>query len=450
MIKSIKKLLSTSCLLLVASCSSIGENGHLVLNNNDYNVLLDIDASNNEAMINSQNDSETSQSYDQTIDNSEPSLDSSLITSSNNQSSMREQDIENTYFEYVYDEYYCQEDDSYIRIFENGLFRYDGKDFSFSDFCSSYKNYIIIDYISYANEELPSSSLVDTLFFKKENNSLTVDKKLSIYKTDFNLNDKVFLLKEKEKNADHATYRYRLNNAEHLLINFRLVNDYIKNDVNEVLNDLGLNSYASNVTSFSNPSYSSATIEFSLYLYSNLNVGNVLVTFVNKTNNPLVVGYTFDFDNQQIIKSTNIDALELNENNLLNKDNYSLLGTSGYYNNPRLYNNGRGVVLSSKVDADEFLANIKDDSASNPLKQLIADVDEQTFEQYNVVLSDILMSHDSSITFDFNNLYIKNNDLFIVVDQITSTEGFYSVVTYVSFVFLMKKNVSFGNIRTIF
>ena len=176
------------------------------------------------------------------------------------------------------------------------------------------------------------------------------------------------------------------------------------------------------------------------------------LAFDAKKDNALIKSFSYRFNNYGIISQVNIAALGLNANNAVSSNSYNLL--SKIETNQPTFNDidGNGpVCLTSLSEANKFLERLdrgvtgKD---KGKVVELIQSLNEQTFIDYNLVFSNLLTCGDSGTYFDFKNLYLKDNKLYI--DSTKTIGDGYQVVHYETFAILVAKSLSFEEIITIF
>ena len=352
-----------------------------------------------------------------------------------------------------FDEYYCESDDSYIRLYEHGSFQYDGVETYFANpYTTDGSLYITGRSYNIGDEENPLMKY-DTIVFKIKDDAIVFDKKLCVFNSDFSLSDKSFPLKRRSVN-ENATYRYSRGSATKLLIDIQLVHTYYKQNIDEVLSDLGLSAYSNNVERFSNPTYDSSTyngeINFSFNIYK-INSYATISAFDAKKDNALIKSFSYRFNNYAIISQVNIATLGLNANNAVSSNSYNLLSKIETYQPTfnDIDENGP-VCLTSLSEANKFLERL-DRGVTGKEKgnvvELIQSLNEQTFIDYNFVFSNLLYCGASGTYFDFKNLYLKDNKLYI--DSTKTIGGGYQWVHYEAFAILVAKSLSFEEIITI-
>ena len=352
-----------------------------------------------------------------------------------------------------FDEYYCDEIKACIRLYEDNTFQYEDDNNTFSHKFSAYGSFIITEFSFVVGDpELPSSYLSSRVIFEKKNDTLIANEALSTYGTDFNLNGKTFALTGESVNEDIVDYRYDVKEAQKLIVDMTFANDYKKDNINEVLNDLNLIKYINNVTRFSNPSYTTGRIQFDIDL-ENINFVNVIKEFKDaKDNNQAVRSYNYSFDDDEYYMTTNLVPLGLSiddkvENSTLLK---KISGSIEPFEENECLN---GLFLSTYQETLDYINSLRDAFSSrhdeSEIVNFIQTVDENVFADNNLVFSNLVTEPDSSVTYSFDDIYLKDDTLYISTTRKIVSGGGFQVVTFDVFVCLIGKAISFSKIVTI-
>ena len=109
-----------------------------------------------------------------------------------------------------------------------------------------------------------------------------------------------------------------------------------------------------------------------------------------------------------------------------------------------------GLCLTSYLNAVEYAELLSHhDNAYGKVINLISSISESDFNDYNLVLSNMVTESASNIKFVFKDVYLSEETLYIVLDREEEIGGGAQVLSFDTCAFLISKNISFKTIRTI-
>ena len=351
----------------------------------------------------------------------------------------------NNILNYCYSEFYSQEYDEYIRLYENSYFQYDSKDGSFVNHFSTNNDYVVVS-MRQENQDLFIDSFSELYCFEIKNDTMRLNNELSIIKGESKMDKKVFALSKTNGNSD-ATYRYSMQKAENLIIRYSFMSTLDTKE--DILNELGLDQYTNRVKYFEN-NYAYGSLKFVFPLQSN-NVESLIKTFIEKSNNEIVRNVSYCFDDYAITKSVNLDNIGLTNDCLFN--NYSDL--SSFVHSNRVYCDGYpndSLCFESRDEILRFTNELQQRNSKtySSLIDYLVTFSEDVFESYNIVLSSEVLLEDSSTSCAIKNMYLKDQNLYLVLEKTRSGSASYQVVSYASFAFKIDKKIDYQSFMTVF
>lgn len=354
------------------------------------------------------------------------------------------EELNKPYDEYAFDEYYCEAENSYIRLYENGYFRYVNETLKIVQPYSTDDSLIIVqnNYIDGDPEDIASHK-VDYMIFNINSDVIVPNSDLSVYNSSFSLNNKSFALSRKEV-AENAKCRYKKSVANNLIVSHSAQETIV--DVDTYLNDMGLSSFSGYVTS----SYKN-NINF-MFPLSEINSANVIATFISLNNNDLVKYTSLRFDDSSIIRTANVSAFELTDNDKVT--NYELkqeivISSStkeGYI---------KGLCFETYQDAMDYANSIRPIKSSSTQNKSVIDfiesLSQEDFANKKLVISNVVLAEDTTFVYNFKNLYLKDGELVIVLEKTHDPYAYgYQMDTFSVFTLMVDKNISFDSIVTLF
>ena len=356
------------------------------------------------------------------------------------------EELHKPYDKYAFDEYYCEAENSYIRLYENGYFRYVSETQKIVQPYSTDGSLIIVynNYIDGDPEDIASHK-VDSMIFNINNDVIVSNSDFSAYNSTFSLNNKSFVLSRKEV-ADNAKCRYSKSAANNLIVSHSAKETI--DDVDAYLSNAGLSSYKEYVSS----SYQN-NIKFTFPL-SEINTINVISTFVGLNNNGSTKSSSIRFDDSAIIRTANIAAFELTAENIVS--NYELKQeiTISSSTMPKEDFN-KGLCFETYQDAMDYANNIrpiKPSSTENKnVIEFIESLNQEDFANKKLIVSNVVLAEDTTFDYDFKNMYLKEGELIIVLEKTHDPYAYgFQKLTYSVFAFMVDKNISFDSIVTLF
>ena len=397
---------------------------------------------------------ETSSIYESSIQKSSIEESSSEIVSSSSVENVPRNDysyqpqyknlLPFNYEDYSYDEYFNQESNAYIRLCENGYLIYEDSDSSLVAIYSRYNDYIIVENII-INGSLESVS-ADLLFFTLNDETITIDNRISIINNDYSISDKPFNILRKNVN-ENAKYSYTKEEPKNLLISISF--HHIFESATDCLNYFSLQSFSNSVNSF-NQFSNSSSIGFSFSI-AKINVYNTIVSIISAINSASIRYLGCRFDDYRIIKSANIGDLGLSNADIV--QGYQAFNMIESHSVPFDEEGAeKGIVLATKEDALGY-ANLLRQKGERTFKQIIdfiENLDEDVFNNNKLAFSQAVVKENSAVTYSLNNVYLKNNELFIVLNKSTSIEYALGMISYAILPLLIPDSAIFQNILTVF
>ena len=444
--KFFKLLLNTIPILVILGCSNKGDYSSAFLSSSSDNSSLLLDGSFESPSFSSSSfsASTTSQKGTNLSNNDSSVIISSQTISESSHSSNQEETIPFD-GEYAYDEYYCATDQSIIRIFNYGYLQYESENKSFIVSYSNYNNYYVIDKYSFDSSlEDNSTYMRDLLFFDVDSNEITLNTSLSIYSGYYPLSDKKYSFKKSYHN-EKALYFYVKETANNLLVNISFNGSFENSE--QLLSNLGLSEYANVVSSFSNTN-NKGQVNLSFAL-DGINVAGVLSKCLNASHNETITNITYNFDNYQLSRIPNIHNYGLNDQNTVSGVTSSIINEQLYFAS----GNESGLFFNTYEELLNYLNTLKQMQNGQKKYQetinYLESLDESIFLNSCLVFSKPLIKENSLVSYMLNNLYLKDNKLFIVLNKITSSLNSLAVESYSSFALLINKGIDFQNIETL-
>lgn len=350
------------------------------------------------------------------------------------------------YDEYAFDEYYCETDDSYIILYENGYFAYESEEINFTQPYSLGDGLLIVqNYFVVGDPDDKSSHKVDLMFFDIANNLIVCNSELSIFSTDFSLNNKTFVLSRKAV-ADNAKCRYTRAIANNLIVSCSLNVDL--DDVDSFLESQNLSSYSAYVN-YTN----TRDIKFQFPIYE-INTRDIIQTFISIGNNSSIKHVQMRFDDSCIIRSANLNAFDLNDDCIVTHYTFlEKIESSGY---PFAQEDcDKGLCFNTYQEALDYINRIKPKSASDKTYQstinFIENLTADDFVGKKLVFSNVAVLEDSTYTLNFKNMYLKNGELFIILEKEKSLYDWgWQMILFDTFAFMVDETVNFDSIVTLF
>ena len=352
------------------------------------------------------------------------------------------------YHDYTYNEYYNQEFNSYIRLCDNGYLRYDDDNQSFVALTSNYNNLLVVENIIVnTNTENPIYTN-DLLFLTINEDSIEVNNDISIYRSDYQLNGLSFAISQRNVNKN-AKYIYAKQEPNNLLINLSFSSELTS--VEDCLSLLNLSSFNTNVSSFScyKNGKTNITFSFSLLRIDVLEtINSIIVAGKNQTD---VTYIGCRFDDYRIIKTVNINSLNLSNDFLI--DNCQALSMIRAYSYPfdeEGFENGLYFAnLLESLSYAEILKQ-KGPNSYNAIITFLESLTDEDFIDKHLVFSNVVMMENSGVRYAFQNMYLKDNSLFIVLNRTSTIEYTQQVISYGTFPFWIPNNIDYSNIITVF
>ena len=336
-----------------------------------------------------------------------------------------------------------------MRFYDNGYLQFDSPEGTFFAPFSRYDNFAI------ANNHLFETSsdgdvdnyTKDMFFFEFSNNSCLFQKDFSLVNSGFSSFDESYNFNG-HFNDDNAIYIYRRETASELRIKIKTTNGY--SDKGRALSALGLNEYDNCVATFSNSSESSS-INF-VFATDSTNIKSVTSVFLNKTKNNLISQIDFGFNDNVIIESTNVRAIGLSDDDLIN--NCVLLEEINSNKHPLEKEAAQsGLLLKNNNETSNYISilnEMNNEKVSYDLTiTFLNNLDSNVFGNKNIVFSNMLFLGDSEVSYGFEKAYLKDGTLYLSFDK-KSGDYAYQIVSYSTFVFQIDKGVSFNRIVSIF
>ena len=378
----------------------------------------------------------------------QPSSDIVPSTSINNQSSEVSERDHHISEDFNFDEYYCESDDSYIRLYENGYLQYDGNDYYFINRYSSTDSVIIVNYNYLSKENGVSTYKKDFIYFELLNNTLTINQAISVFNGDFSLKNKSFSLKRRFIN-ESASYYYTKSIAQNLLITLGLKTTLTSQE--NILADLELLAYSNNVDYFYHSDFSdSADINFSFDVNS-INISQIVSVFMAKQTNSIITSLNYCFDDNTLTRSVNISSVGLANQDLYT--NYQVSDAIEGSSAPYILDDGQDYLcFKTKDEAINYSNHLKQINEKR-YKKIIAYLDnlnDADFLNNDLYFSNIVTAENSAVNFSVKNVYLKNNELFVVLDKNSINEFGSDVLSYFTFPFFISENIIIDSITTIY
>lgn len=350
------------------------------------------------------------------------------------------------YDKYAFDEYYCEAENSYIRLYENGYFRYVNEVQKIVQPYSTDGELIIVynNYIDGDPEDMAAHK-VDYMIFNLNNDVIVSNSNLSVYNSSFTLNNKSFVLKRKEV-AENAKCRYTKSEANNLVVSYS-ANDTI-DDVDAYLNEAELSSYANYVSN-----NHGKNIRFTFPL-SDVNANDTIATFINLNKNGAIKNTSIRFDDSSVIRTANIAAFELTDNDkVANYEVKQEITISSSKAPKEDFNKGLCFeTYQAAMDYADSIRPIKPSSSENKdLINFIESLSQEDFANKKLIVSNVVLTEDTTFDYDFKNMYLKDGELVIVLEKTHDPYAYgFQKLTYTVFAFMVDRNVSFDSIVTLF
>lgn len=461
--KFFKLLLNTIPILVILGCSNKGDYSSTFLSSSldNSSLLLDgsfespsFSSSSFGASTTSQKGTNLSNNDSSVIISSQIIGESSHISSQSSQTSSEGSQFSNQEnelppeFIWIYDEYYCLNDQSLIKLCENGYFKYEKGDDSFSSRYYVVEDLIIVNYSIIEMTESSYSSLVFPIIFKVYDKTLVCDTSFYSCKQAFDIFGKQYDLVRENVDENIAKYHYSRKDSRRLIASLTLSSIHQTTNVEEVLNYLDMLSLKDNITYFYISPYGNVQVKFSFDLEST-NAYDVLSLMTSKESYDIFKSLSFSIDNETCVGTPILKTYGLNESNKINDFIYLELIRNS--TNPFQENEcENGLCLTSYLNAVEYAELLSHhDNAYGKVINLISSISESDFNDYNLVLSNMVTESASNIKFVFKDVYLSEETLYIVLDREEEIGGGAQVLSFDTCAFLISKNISFKTIRTI-
>lgn len=354
------------------------------------------------------------------------------------------------------DDPYCRiyqslKSDETIRIYEDGYFSYKSNAISFKTLTYQFDHYFVLHLSSYYDS---NNTIVDVdnhnyFIFDVNESKITLLNNYS-YCADFSFSNQVFNYFEEHNLIPR--YHYNKNNYDLCAFLFSVKGVYENKE--ELLKQLGLEGYYSNVEYFNS--------------FNNLNKTTILLNFpVSELFNKYELMMNVD---QNLLESHTVISLEASENNYYNKcpnlDYYgfkseNIIKDASCYDVVEV--NGQNIsnlfkpssIISSSSELEEYinsfsLTMIRRDTGTYSTENFTNYMnyfDTSVFETKNIVMLGVLTSPSTVDNYLFANACIRNNVLSVIFN--TGSGSGFAALSYRFYAITLPKDVSAQSIEII-
>ena len=356
---------------------------------------------------------------------------------------------------YYYSDYCSSINEEYLRIYENNIAYFEGPSFYFVANISYFNNsFALTPYIFCSLDGQPQYLYETSNYFHLV---FELTKSGPKYLSDFSYDETLKISGSTFKFIGEGNvipeYHYKKRECHSFNVHFRIIGVF--NDQEKLLNELGLEEYSSNVSSYytyKNSNETSLSLKFPIEDYFK-KYKELSTTDLSKLDGAISFGFDSTVDDIVYNKQPNAQYHGLSNEYRINEAYIcDILEVS-----VRQVDNVTSNIISSAADLAIYFSslsnisvNYRDENGSKYINiaNYIDYFDTSIFESMNIVVLGIIQSPSTVDEYQFSSAYLKDNKLSVLFNSEPNASGF-AMLTYRLYVLALPKDCSFSDLEII-